>query len=103
MVYAQSRICLEEWDAQTPQGFWVTNRLSKLSQTTRPYNNQQKKRTRKIVDFDVSADHWGKLKEIEKKENYLELNRELKKLWNIKVTVIPIEIGALSTQLPKDW
>ena len=40
-----------------------------LSQTTRPYNNQQqKKRICKIVDFPVPADHRVKLKESEKKD-----------------------------------
>ena len=31
------------------------------------------------------------------KDKYLDLARELKKLWNMKVTVIPIVIGALGT------
>ena len=33
--------------------------------------------------------------EREKKDKYLDLARELKKLWNMKVTFIPIIIGAL--------
>ena len=37
------------------------------------------KRTCKIVDFVVSADHRIKLKECEKKNKYLDLSRELKK------------------------
>ena len=37
------------------------------------------------------------MKEIEKKDKYLDLARELKKLWNMKVTVITVLIGALST------
>ena len=37
------------------------------------------------------------MKESEKKEKYLDLARELKKLWNMKVAIVPIEIGALST------
>ena len=41
--------------------------------------------------------HWLKLKESEKKDNYPNLARELKKLWNMKVTVILIVIGALGT------
>ena len=51
-------------------------------QKTRLNNNQQKKkkRTCKIVDFVVSADPWIKLKELEKKDKYLDLVRELKKL-----------------------
>ena len=56
-----------------------------------------KKRTRKIVDFAVPADHRIKLKECEKKDKYLDLARELKKLWNMQVTIIPIVIGAFGT------
>ena len=66
-------------------------------QNTRPTNNQQKKRNCKIVDFAVRADHRIKLKECEKKDKYLDLARELKKLWNMKVTIIPIVIGAFGT------
>ena len=54
----------------------------------------KKKRTCKIVDFGVPADHKIKLKEFEKKDKYLELSKELKKLWNMQVTIIPIVIGA---------
>ena len=57
----------------------------------------RKKRTCHIVDFAVLADHIVKLKENEKKYIYLELARELKKLWNIKEMVIPVVIGALGT------
>ena len=31
------------------------------------------------------------------KDKYQDLARELKKLWNLKVTVIPIVIGAVGT------
>ena len=62
---------------------------------TRLYNNQQKKkRIYKIVDFAVPADHRIKLKECKKKDKYLDLARELKKLWNVKVSIVPIVIGA---------
>ena len=40
---------------------------------------KKKKRTCKIVDFVVPADHRIKLKECEKKNKYLEFARELKK------------------------
>ena len=56
-----------------------------------------KKRICKIVDFVVPADHRIKLKEYEKKDKYLDLVRELKKLCNMKVTIIPIVIGAFGT------
>ena len=75
-------------------GLWHRYRSPNLCQKTRPYNNQQKKRICKIVDFPVSADHRKKLKECEKKDKYLDLARELKKLWNMKVTIVPIVIGA---------
>ena len=84
-------------DAQTPLGFRDTNGSPHLGQTTRFYNNQQKKRTCRIVDFVVPVDHRVKLKECEKKDKYFDLARELKNLWNMKETVIPIVIGALGT------
>ena len=34
---------------------------------------------------------------MKKKDKYLDLVRELKKLWNMKVTIVPIVIGALGT------
>ena len=48
--------------------------------------------TCKIVDFAVPADHRINLKECEKKDKYLDLARELKKLWNMQVTIIPVVI-----------
>ena len=51
-------------------------------------NQEKKKRIYKIVDFAVPADHKIKLKECEKNDKYLNLARELKKLWNTKVTII---------------
>ena len=39
--------------------------------------------------------HRINLKESEKKDKYLDLARELKKLWNMKVMIVPIVIGAL--------
>ena len=52
------------------------------------------------MDFAVSADYGVKIKENEKRDKYLDLARELKKLWNMKMMVIPIKIGALET-VPK--
>ena len=43
MVYAQPKICPGEWDPQTLLGFWDTNWSPNFGQTTRPYNNQQKR------------------------------------------------------------
>ena len=63
-------------------------------------NNKKKKKKKKIckiVDFAVPADHRIKPKEYEKRDKYLYLARELKKLWNMKVTIIPIVIAAFGT------
>ena len=49
------------------------------------------------MDFEVLADHRVKFKECEKRDKYLDLIKELKKVWNMKVTTIPIVIDALST------
>ena len=57
----------------------------------------KKKTICKVVDFAVPADHRTKLKESGKRDKYLDFARELKKLWNIKVTIIPIVIGAFGT------
>ena len=57
----------------------------------------KRKRTCKIVDFAVLADHRIKLKQCEKKDKYLDLARELKKLWNMPVTIILIVIGTFGT------
>ena len=54
-------------------------------------------RTCKLVDFVAPADHRINLKECEKKDKYLDLARELKKLWNMKVTIVPVVIGAFGT------
>ena len=98
MVQTQPRICPGEWDAQTRPGFWDTSGSPNLGQTSRHCNNQQKiKRTCRILDFAVPAHHRVKLKESKKKNKYLDLVRELKKMWNMKVTVIPIVIDALGT------
>ena len=48
------------------------------------------------MDFATLADHGVKLKEGEKRDNYLDLAKEHKKLWNIKVSVLTIVIGALA-------
>ena len=47
------------------------------------------------MDLAIPTDHRVKLKENEKKDKYLDLTRELKKQWNMKVTFIAIVIGAL--------
>ncbi len=55
------------------------------------------KKTCRKADFAIPADNRVKLKESEKRDKYLDLARELKKLGNMKVKMIPIVISALGT------
>ena len=80
-----------QWDFDIQTDYLISAR--------RPYliTINKKKRTCKIVDLASPFDHRVKLKENEKKDKYLDLARELKNLWNMKVTIIPVVIGALGT------
>ena len=51
------------------------------------------------MKFTVSADQRVKIEESEKRNNFLDLARELRKLGNMRVTVIPIVIVALEMVL----
>ena len=79
------------WDFNIQTDHLIPERRPDLIITNR------KKRTCTIVNFAVPADHRIKLKECEKKDKYLDLARELKKLWNMLVTIIPIVIGEFGT------
>ena len=75
----------------------IQNGSPNLGQKTIPYNNQQqKKRICKIVDFAVPADHRN-LNKVKRGIKYLDLARELKRLWIMKVTIILIVISAFGT------
>ena len=50
--------------------------------------------------FCALADLRVKIKEGERRDMYLDLAKELKKLWNMKMMLIPIIIGVLGT-IPK--
>ena len=60
------------------------------------------------VDFAIPADYRLKIKENEtknkrKKDKYFYRAGELKKLWNIKVSMISISVIALEGLENKDW
>ena len=50
-----------------------------------------------MVNLAFPADYRIKLKESQKRNKYIHLARELNKLWNINMSVITTEIGALDT------
>ena len=78
-------------------GTLIYKRITWSRSEDQTHNNPQKKRICKIVHFAVPVDHRINLKESEKTDKYLDLARELKKLWNMKVTIVPIVVGALGT------
>ena len=100
MVYVQPRISPGEWDTQNSQVFLDTNRSPNLGQIPEQVIvHKKKKRTNRIADFVISADHMVDLKESKKNDKYLHLARKLKKKpqWNVKTTMIPIVVGVLGT------
>ena len=54
-------------------------------------------RTCRIIKFAVPADIRVNLKDSNKRDKYPDLASELRKLWNMKVTVIPFVVSALGT------
>ena len=49
------------------------------------------------MNFALSVDHWLKIKGSKKMDKCLNLARQLKKQWNMKVTVIQVVFGTLGT------
>ena len=62
----------------------------------------KKNRTCQIIDFAVPGDSRIEDKEKEKIEKYQDLAREVQKLWNVKVKIIPLVIGSLGA-IPKQF
>ena len=59
-----------------------------------------KERSCKIIDFAVPGDSRIEEKEKDKIEKYQDLGRELQKIWNVKVKMIPLVVGSLGA-IPK--
>ena len=83
------------WDFNIQTDHLITARRPDLIIINK--KKKKKKRICKIVDFAVPADHRINLKESEKNDKYLDLARELKKQWNMKVTIVSVVIVALGT------
>ena len=83
------------WDFNIQTDHLIPTRRPDLMIIYQKEKKKKRKRTCKIVDFAVPADQKINLKESEKKDKYLDLAGELKKLWNMKVTIVTIVIGAL--------
>ena len=59
-----------------------------------------KERSCKVIDFAVPGDSRIEEKEKDKIEKYQESGRELQKIWNVKVKIIPLIVGSLGA-IPK--
>ena len=53
------------------------------------------------MNFAVPVDNRMEIKESKKIDKYMDLAKELRKLWDMKVTIIPVVAGVLKTA-PKD-
>ena len=62
----------------------------------------KKERIWKIIDFAVPGDSRIQEKEKNKIEKYQDLGRDLQKLSNVKVKIIPLVVGSLSA-IPKQF
>ena len=60
----------------------------------------KKERSCKITDFAVPGDKKIEEKVKDKIEKYQDLGRELHKIWNVKVKIIPLVVGS-SSAIPK--
>ena len=55
----------------------------------------KKRRTCKIIDFPVPRGSGIEEKKKENIEQYQDLKRELQKIWNVRVKIIPLVVGSL--------
>ena len=62
----------------------------------------KKRKNCKIIDFAIIGDSRIKEKEKEKIGNYQDLRRELQKIWNVTVKIIPSVAGSLGA-IPKQF
>ena len=61
-----------------------------------------KERSCKMIDFAVTGDSRIEEKEKDKIEKHQDLGRELQKIWNVKVNIIPLVVGSLGA-IPKQF
>ena len=55
----------------------------------------KKERSCEIIDFAVPGDSRTEEKEKDKTEECQDLGRELQKIWNVKVKIMPLVVGSL--------
>ena len=86
----------DQWYMNRPESFFENEKkFSRIFRWPDLMLVNRKKRASQLGDFVVLADYKLKIKENEKLDKYQNLARALKKLWNMKLTVIPIKAEAL--------
>ena len=60
---------------------------------------EKKERSCKIINFAVPGDSRIDEKEKDKIEKYQDLRRELQKIWNVEVKIVPLVVGSLGAIL----
>ena len=80
------------WDFDIQTAHLILARRSDFIIITEKKKGKKKEKRElcRIVDFAVPPNHRLKLKESERKNKYLDLAKELKKLWNRKMTSMSI-------------
>ena len=84
-----------------PFGISIFKQVKSQRTGDQTYFVSTSKRECQIIDFGIPGDQNIAIKEQEKIDQYQELRIELQKVWNVKVVVIPVVIGALATMFKK--
>ena len=63
---------------------------------------EKKERSCKTIDFAVTGDNRIEEKEKDNIEKYQDLGRELQKIWNVKMKIMPLVVGSLCA-IPKQF
>ena len=87
----ENDVCRILWDFNIQTDYVIQARRQDL------VINDKVKNECLIANFAIPYDSRVETKELEKLKKYQNLARELKKLWNMSVRIIPIVIGALGT------
>ena len=88
-VVIENECCKILWDFTVQTDHFITARKHDMIFIDKEQDKCQ------IIDFAISYDTRVDDREVEKIEKYLDLARELNKVWNMKVTVIPLVARAL--------
>ena len=84
------------WDFSIPTDHLIEARRPDLAVV------DTKERNCKIIYFAVPGDSRIEEKEKDKTEKYQDLGRELQKIWNVKVKIIPLVVGSVGA-IPKQF